>query len=485
MTYQACSKWVDVDTCNHADTPLSTNISTNCTALIEPYRIGHCLCHNEAISIWKRCDHEPMTCQDVCFQAIVGCKDPSTQLAVWYSNQDDINRIVGCDGTWINPGLDAASEALCDHENGFEICSELDQVRALQLGEYDCSHLADPNTIYIADIGSWGLLFGCGNSDNFDEIPVTPNEKIWPFSLALNANKLPHESWKSVDHKNFRSAVYKVKDSGGGVLCCRAGEGLDDGLEDAIQMLLEIVTFLIVMFMFSMCIVRSVQYLLQSLDQRCPRCRGRCRWIFNGVIDLCGRWQIPITRAGWRRWKSQRDIGRIKCKTFEEYGSRMEGNDDISVITDRSANCVICLERYQPKDMVIHLNCGHHFHSTCGLPWLQQHQTCPTCRQHFKNAEDMHSYPKEVEMVEMVEMITREPSLATSGKTRSSDPTIGSDYRPESVRNRSLSTKNRFSESRNRSASSKLPSSPEVGSAKQSAGSNDRFSSISIRSKIQ
>ena len=414
MTYEACSKWVDIDSCGSSNTYSSANITTSCSELIESDRVGHCLCHNEEVSIWKRCDHEPFTCDDICAEATVGCRDPSSQLAVWYSNQDGANLIVGCDGRWDKPGVRAASQALCDHENGFEICSDLDQLRRLKLGLYDCSHTADPNTIYITDIGSDSLLFGCGNDGEFDEIPVIRNNKVWPFRLALDLDTYGHsrhteDSWKvdldtfAETERGIRNAVYKVKESGGGVLCCKT-TGLDPehGVDDVLQILLEMMAFVLVFFLFSMCIFKTIQCVFQCLGSRLVWCRGRCRFRFNGVINLCGRWRIPITWRGWEIWKRQRDIDRIKCKKFKEYANGMiEGTENGEIISDDSAVCVICFDRYEAESMVIHLRCGHHFHKTCGLPWLQEHEQCPVCRQFFKTAEDRHAYGNEVEMKEI------------------------------------------------------------------------------------
>ena len=122
----------------------------------------------------------------------------------------------------------------------------------------------------------------------------------------------------------------------------------------------------------------------------------------NGIINLCGIWKVPITRSGWTIWKRQRDIDRIKCKKFEEYEKEMkEDGENGEVISDGSALCVICLDQYEADSMVIHLKCGHHFHRDCGLPWLQEHEQCPVCRQHFKSAEDRHVYGHGVEMKEV------------------------------------------------------------------------------------
>jgi hypothetical protein len=43
--------------------------------------------------------------------------------------------------------------------------------------------------------------------------------------------------------------------------------------------------------------------------------------------------------------------------------------------------CTVCLEEYEPKDVVRVLPaCGHAFHAPCIDAWLRQHPTCPVCR---------------------------------------------------------------------------------------------------------
>ncbi|KAF8693290.1 hypothetical protein HU200_038674 [Digitaria exilis] len=43
--------------------------------------------------------------------------------------------------------------------------------------------------------------------------------------------------------------------------------------------------------------------------------------------------------------------------------------------------CTVCLEEYEPKDVVRVLPaCGHAFHAPCIDTWLRQHPTCPVCR---------------------------------------------------------------------------------------------------------
>jgi len=43
-------------------------------------------------------------------------------------------------------------------------------------------------------------------------------------------------------------------------------------------------------------------------------------------------------------------------------------------------NCTICMCDIETEKDSMCLPCGHHFHVTCGLKWLQENNTCPCCR---------------------------------------------------------------------------------------------------------
>eukprot|EP00124_Ichthyophonus_hoferi_P002615 Ihof_evm3s186 gene=Ihof_evmTU3s186 len=42
--------------------------------------------------------------------------------------------------------------------------------------------------------------------------------------------------------------------------------------------------------------------------------------------------------------------------------------------------CVVCMEEFHEGEELVSMPCKHVFHETCLSPWLQQHNTCPTCR---------------------------------------------------------------------------------------------------------
>lgn len=43
-------------------------------------------------------------------------------------------------------------------------------------------------------------------------------------------------------------------------------------------------------------------------------------------------------------------------------------------------NCAICLEDFEPRQVVMLTPCSHMFHEECIVPWVKSHGQCPVCR---------------------------------------------------------------------------------------------------------
>jgi hypothetical protein len=43
-------------------------------------------------------------------------------------------------------------------------------------------------------------------------------------------------------------------------------------------------------------------------------------------------------------------------------------------------DCSICLRKLKKKELCMHLNCSHIFHSKCILDWFEINIECPVCR---------------------------------------------------------------------------------------------------------
>ncbi|KAM7276824.1 hypothetical protein ACFE04_018690 [Oxalis oulophora] len=42
--------------------------------------------------------------------------------------------------------------------------------------------------------------------------------------------------------------------------------------------------------------------------------------------------------------------------------------------------CAVCLEDFEPKELVMVTPCKHMFHEECIVPWVKSHGQCPVCR---------------------------------------------------------------------------------------------------------
>ncbi|KAI3795156.1 hypothetical protein L1987_37805 [Smallanthus sonchifolius] len=54
-------------------------------------------------------------------------------------------------------------------------------------------------------------------------------------------------------------------------------------------------------------------------------------------------------------------------------------------------SCVVCLDDFEPREMVTLTPCNHMFHENCIVPWVKSHGQCPVCRfvisEHNKESE--------------------------------------------------------------------------------------------------
>ena len=62
--------------------------------------------------------------------------------------------------------------------------------------------------------------------------------------------------------------------------------------------------------------------------------------------------------------------------------------DDSNSTDNMNDSCAICYETLEDGDEIATSNCSKTFHRTCIITWLMQHDTCPYCRNAFKNIND-------------------------------------------------------------------------------------------------
>ena len=58
------------------------------------------------------------------------------------------------------------------------------------------------------------------------------------------------------------------------------------------------------------------------------------------------------------------------------------------------AECSVCMDRVEVGDEVTMLPCKHWFHAECAGAWLNEHDTCPHCRQSITPKEGNREEPR-------------------------------------------------------------------------------------------
>ena len=89
---------------------------------------------------------------------------------------------------------------------------------------------------------------------------------------------------------------------------------------------------------------------------------------------------VAITRKGYRCKNS-------KNKNCGEYcGVHKYKNDSVKL------ECNICYEKVDNKNIIILMNCGHHYCMNCINNWIITKPNCPMCRKDVTNLENKIAY---------------------------------------------------------------------------------------------
>ena len=358
--YKRCDGWIDSASCNDETSVLyPLNEYSSCSEIIGKERSGNCMCHNGQIGIGLPCDHRPMTCDYVCKKAIVGCEDPANQLAERFFNGD----VVACDGMWNEPGLDAAEEGLCDADKGFHICADDMELRELGMPAGDCQSKVEANTFYLVDFGVQSMIYGCGNNQGYDQLPVTTSSitAFSPLSMLMDERRMKYFDgpWKQKGNPavDLKDRVYKDEMSGGGILCCRDTRfdwDLHGDWRNVGALILELLPGIFLISLGAWCVWQIMKGVVRLLSPHIRCCQRFREW--DGIIKIGGH-KIALSRKGRRKIRQNREIDALESGRFRDF-QNPNGRRE-SVISDESGACIICWEEYEAKSKVLRLNCGH------------------------------------------------------------------------------------------------------------------------------
>lgn len=155
---------------------------------------------------------------------------------------------------------------------------------------------------------------------------------------------------------------------------------------------------------------------------------------------MLNRWLVRVLpesgRASWLRYTSflrpsgaapgtmptSRDaINKLENLTLEERHLLME-NSPGGII------CPVCLDPMHVGETVKRLPCKHLFHPGCVLPWLEKHNSCPTCRYELETSDPTYEWHRQVraEERERQQQATQQANTSPSNSSRETPPVSSS-----------------------------------------------------------
>ncbi|XP_062606410.1 E3 ubiquitin-protein ligase RNF181-like [Saccostrea cucullata] len=103
---------------------------------------------------------------------------------------------------------------------------------------------------------------------------------------------------------------------------------------------------------------------------------------------LAAEWNVEYEAA----FGGERKVPPASKKFVEELPRKIVSPTEAAL----EKKCPVCLGLLDEEDETIELpKCSHRFHSSCILPWLQQVNNCPMCREEFPTDDpDYENYKK-------------------------------------------------------------------------------------------
>jgi len=71
------------------------------------------------------------------------------------------------------------------------------------------------------------------------------------------------------------------------------------------------------------------------------------------------------------------------------------------VSKEGAQECSVCKEEFKEEEDVKEMPCKHLFHNDCLLPWLKQHNSCPTCRFELQTDDLDYENRKQIQQTRM------------------------------------------------------------------------------------
>lgn len=117
----------------------------------------------------------------------------------------------------------------------------------------------------------------------------------------------------------------------------------------------------------------------------------------DGVTDRSGVTDIPTVfqmdaEDSLENVQPQSDVNvslNSNCITDDSIHTALSNGDDDNSSSNiaTAQHCAICYDELLDGDEITTSNCNKTFHRTCIIEWLMQHDTCPYCRNTFKNID--------------------------------------------------------------------------------------------------
>ncbi|TGZ58280.1 hypothetical protein CRM22_009738 [Opisthorchis felineus] len=97
-------------------------------------------------------------------------------------------------------------------------------------------------------------------------------------------------------------------------------------------------------------------------------------------VDTLYQLAVQLESSG-RRGLTKEELDTLPVRSYgqiHEAPTQLENTKDC--VAETEDRCMICLDDYEPKDLLRAMRCRHEFHAKCVDKWLKTKRTCPLCR---------------------------------------------------------------------------------------------------------